>query len=128
MNTRTATKFEPGAIYPRELEDVPEATMQRILDYVSAVLYRVRRGKYMPRYAFIVADEWAREGFSVITGKRIEREQGCPRRTAWRTLRRLIDDGCIREIGITDEGLPMYEPCLEIGDELRANIGARNAA
>lgn len=107
------------------LEDVPESTIQRMMDYTAAATSLLRSGKHDFRIPFIVADEWARTGHCILSTNRLARQFNSTRRTMCRALDRLRVAGVIREIDRTKDGRPIFEPCLEIGDQWRAAKEAR---
>lgn len=97
---------------------------QRILDYINAGTMTAR-GRHGFRIPSIVAGEWAANGYAVLQTNTLARRLGVQRKTMWRTIANCIEDGFIREIGRTDDGRAMYEPCLEKGDECRRQAEVR---
>jgi len=107
-----------------ESTNLPDETIRRLMDYTSAVAF-LTNGRYDFKLAPIIADEWATRGYCVLKTSDVERRFGTSRRTAFKTIQRLIDAGAIREIGRTDEGHRVVEPCLELGDEWRRDFDER---
>lgn len=93
--------------------------IQRATDYVNAGAYRLR-GRHSWRIPAIVAEQWHRQGFALLRTNTLARHYGVQRKTMWKTIKGVIDAGFIREVGRTDDGIAMYAPCLERGDEWRA--------
>ncbi|MBB4002633.1 hypothetical protein [Aurantimonas endophytica] len=108
----------------RELVDLPDATVRRIIDYVTASAY-LTNGRHDFRIPHLVADAWAKEGYCVLRTNDVARRLGTTRRTACKAIARLLDAGVIRRVGTTPEGWGMYVPCLERGEEWRADYQER---
>jgi hypothetical protein len=108
-----------------QIEDLPESTIQRMIDYTAASTNLLRTGRHDFRIPFIVVDEWARKGQCVLSTNRLARDFKSTRRTICASIRRLLEAGVIREIDRTSDGRPVFEPCLEIGDKWRAAKEAR---
>lgn len=103
------------------LDELPEPTILRIIDYSNAAMY-LTTGRHDWRIPSIIAREWATQGHSVPSTNRLARQFGTTRRTMCLALRRLVSAGIIRETGRTEDGRAMYAPCLEIADSYRAQI------
>lgn len=108
-----------------ELPDLPESTFRRMLDYTRAAA-SLTNGRHDFHIPFMVADDWAIQGYCVLKTGAVERRLGAGRRTAFRSIARLLKAGAIREIGRTPEGHRICVPCLEIGDEWRARQEAQS--
>jgi len=109
---------------PIHLEDVPESTIRRMIDYAVAA-GTLTAGRHDFRIPHIVASEWATKGGCVLSTNGLARQFGSTRRTMCAAIARLEAAGAIREIGRTDDGRAIYEPVLEIGDAWRAERKAR---
>lgn len=104
--------------------EVPEATIRRMMDYIGATA-RMTNGRHDSRIPYIVADEWSRKGYCVLSTNGLARQFGSTRRTICAAIDRLVDAGVIREVDRTKEGRAVYVPCLELGDKWRAAKEAR---
>ncbi|ACM25789.1 hypothetical protein [Rhizobium rhizogenes] len=98
---------------------LPEETIERVTDYITAGAYRLR-SRHGFRIPAIVAGDWAEQGYSILKTNALARQYGVQRKTMWSTIKGCIDAGFIREIGRTEDGRAMYVPCLERGDEWHA--------
>lgn len=100
-----------------------DAAYQRLLDYCRATT-RLTNGKHDFRIPHIVADDWSRKGYCVLSTNGLARQFGSTRRTMCLAIARLVAAGAIREIGRTVDGRAMFVPCLELGDHFRARMEA----
>lgn len=101
-----------------------DATLRRMTDYVTASAY-LTAGIHDHRIPAIVADQWSRQGYAVLSTNDLARRFGTTRRTMCFALARLKEANVIREIGRAHDGRAKYAPCLERGDEWRAAYEGR---
>ena len=96
-----------------------DATLRRMTDYVTASLY-LTAGIHDHRIPPIVADQWSKQGFALLSTNDLASRFHTTRRTICHALARLVAAGVIKEIGRTADKRALYAPCLERGDEWRA--------
>lgn len=106
-------------MYP-SLQDVPEALLQRVMDYSTAAA-DYTAGRHDFRIPMMIADQWLLHGYGTIDTNSFARRFGTTRRTVCKALKRLAAAGVIREIDRAN-GKARYEPNLEIGDAWRTAI------
>lgn len=107
-----------------EFHDLPDATVARMMDYTRAAA-SLTNGRHDFHIPFIVADDWAKQGYCILKTTAVSRRLRTGRRGGFKAIARLLKAGAIREIGRTPEGHRICVPCLEIGDAWRASQEAR---
>jgi len=104
----------------QSLHEVPEALLQRVMDYSAASAYYTT-GRHDFRIPMMIADQWLIKGYGSIDTNAFARRFGTTRRTVCKALHRLAAAGIIREIGCAN-GKTQFEPNLAIGDAWRARL------
>lgn len=109
-----------------EMQPIPEQQVRRMFDYVTAAAYGTRDSRHGFRIPAIVVDDWAKNGYCILRTNTLARTYGVGRKTMWKTIKGVISAGFIKEVGRTPDGLAMYVPCLERGDEWRQTVGEQH--